>query len=206
MNFENEENKPLDLQIEISKKIDMLNPDFDFAQFINEIFTEEEKLNIEENYLNEKRFNSIFEETEHFYFKYIMGYLQYNSDQKNIINGLRETMKLIKSNRAKLVYIANDCEIEEYENLLKELCVLNFVNYVIVPKWTYLRDVLFKGVTTNELKSIAKESNKKIKIQPKCNCAAVLFSEKEQDEYKANLSEENEFDKKINVNILNNNL
>jgi ribosomal protein L7Ae-like RNA K-turn-binding protein len=209
-------------KISLKKTIDSLNENFDFYSFIKDIFTENEKLDIEENYLNENRFSSIFEETDHLYFNYMMGYLQFNLDKKNVIFGLKETIKSIESNRAKIVYIANNCEVKEYEKLLKELCELNNVTYLIVPTWTYLRDVLFKNrPTTSELKLLANRNNKLLKIQPKCNSAVILFSEEDIDMFKfkqiekksLNYNEDmdndndnensiEEFDDKINENII----
>jgi hypothetical protein len=181
---ENKNNNASNLtNIPMKNKIELLNKVY-FKDLICGIINKDEQSKIEENYLNQERFNSIFEETDHLEFNYLMAYLQYNSDIKNVMFGLRETMKSIESNRAKLVYIANDCEVNEYEKLLKELCDLNNVTYIIVPTWIYIRDVLFKGPTSKELISLENEKKKKAKIQPKCNSAAVLYTIEEINEFK----------------------
>jgi ribosomal protein L7Ae-like RNA K-turn-binding protein len=166
---------------ENSKKIDEINKEFNLIKFINDNFTESDKYQIESIYFNQPRFNIIFGDVEHFPYKYIMAYLNYNLDNGNVMNGIKETIRSIELKKAKLVYIADDCDVKEYLDLIIRLCTENNIPFVKVLKWTNLRDLLFKGLTSRELEALAKEKNRELKIKPRCNSAVVLFNNEDND-------------------------
>jgi ribosomal protein L7Ae-like RNA K-turn-binding protein len=161
---------------ENSKKIDDINIEFNIIKFINDNFTESDKYQIESIYLNQPRFNLIFGDVDHLPYKNIMAYLNYNLDNGFVMNGIKETIRSIELKRAKLVYIADDCDVKEYLDLIVRLCTENKIPFIKVLKWTNLRDLLFKGLTSRELEAIAKDKNRELKIKPRCNSAVVLFN------------------------------
>ena len=96
---------------ETSLRIDTLNQHFDFFGFINSFFSEAEKALMASNYLNKPRFSSVFSYVTHLNYLYLMGFLNYQSDNGN---GIKETLRAIELKKAKLVYVAVDCEIQDY--------------------------------------------------------------------------------------------
>ena len=100
------------------------------------------------------------------------------------MNGINETIRSIELKKAKLVYIADDCDVKEYLDLIIRLCKLNKIPFIKVLKWTNLRDLLFKGLTSRELEILAKEKNKELKIKPRCNSAVVLFNNEDIEKMK----------------------
>ena len=108
-----------------------------------------------------------------------MGYLYYNLDNGNVMNGIKETIRSVELKIAKLVYIADDCDVGEYLDIIIRLCNFNKIPYVRVLKWTNLRDLLFKGPTSKELEASAVEKNREVKIKPRCNSAVVLYNKED---------------------------
>jgi hypothetical protein len=181
-NFESSNSQNLlSLKNEIISKINTLNTHFDFFGFINIYFSEAEKSLISSNYIINQRFQSIFSNVEHLNYLYLMAFLNYQNDNGNVFNGIKETLRAIELKKAKLVYVAVDCEIQDYSDLIIKLCKINAIPYIKVLHWTNLRDVLFKGPIAAELEKAAKIKGKPVKITPKCNSAVVLFSKEEED-------------------------
>ncbi len=170
----------IDNIIQLNKnKFDKINLHFDFYYFINYIITPSEKEEIETFYLNNSRFCEILSKINNLNYSYLMGFLNLQMDNGNVMNGIKETIRSIELKKAKLVFIAEDCEIEDYSNLVIKLCVLNEIRYVKVLHWSNLRDIIFKGPTTSELEEIAMRKGKPAKITPKCNSAVVLYTKEE---------------------------
>jgi len=163
----------------IQNKILSLNSHFNFYNLIPYFFTDKEEKILSSYYLNNPRFVSIFSRIDHLEYKYLMAYLNYSLDNGNVMNGIKETIRSIEMKKAKLVFVAEDCEIQDYSNLIIKLCEMNQVSYIKVLHWTNLRDILFKGPTSIELENIAKSKGKPAKITPKCNSAVILFTKEE---------------------------
>lgn len=162
-----------------SQKIEEINSEFNIIKFINENFTLSDKHQIETIYFNQPRFNLIFGDVDHLPYKYIMGYLNFNLDNGYVMNGIKETIRSIELKKAKLIFIADDCDVKEYLDLIIRLCKENKIPFLKVLKWTNLRDLLFKGLTSRELEALAKEKNREAKIKPRCNSAVVLFNDED---------------------------
>ena len=88
---------------ENSDKINSINNEFNLIDFIKNNFTESEKNQIENIYFNKPRFNIIFADVHHVPYKYIMGFLQYNLDNGNVMNGIKETIISIELKKAKFL-------------------------------------------------------------------------------------------------------
>lgn len=152
-----------------------LNKHIDLYLLASNIITEAELFQINANVLNNPRFFKVFEHIECLNYKYLMAYLSLNMSEGRAINGIKETLRTIELKKAKLVYIAYDCGIDDYSNVIKKLCEINEIPYIIVSNWTHLRDILFKNLPTSlELEEIARIKGKPVKITPKCNSAAVF--------------------------------
>lgn len=92
----------------------------------------------------------------------------------NVVKGLKETLKAIETNRAKIVYLAKDCELDNYKKLITDSCSVYNISLIEVGDWTLLRDILMPGDTSKEIIENAKRKGKIAKINPKCYCAATL--------------------------------
>lgn len=91
-----------------------------------------------------------------------------------VVKGLKETLKSIESQKAKVVYLALDCELEDYTRIVKEYCTLFKRNLVEVQNWMELRNILMNKPPSSYLELKAKRNGKIAKIGPKCYCAAIL--------------------------------
>lgn len=131
------------------------------------------------------RFFLVFNELMDEEYLYLMGYLFYQKERGNVIKGIKETIKAIEFKKAKFVYIAEDCELKDYIDLIVQLCEFNNVQYYKVKSWRHLRDILIDGLTSLEIENIARIKNKDPKITPKCNCAVILLNE--EDDAKKNI-------------------
>lgn len=168
----NKDSKP---SIITEEQINLLNKDVNFYLMTREMIEESEMFQINANVLNNPRFSKIFEQVDFLNYKYLLAYLSLSADEGRVVKGLNETMRAIEQRKVKLVFIAADCLIEDYSKLIQKLCELNDIQYIIVPKWTHLRDILFKNLPTSaEIIEMADKKAKPVNIRPKCNAAAIF--------------------------------
>jgi ribosomal protein L7Ae-like RNA K-turn-binding protein len=91
-----------------------------------------------------------------------------------VVKGLKETLKAIESQKAKLVFIAVDNELEDYKKILTDFCSLYKKPLIEVNEWKELRDLLMDEIPSKILINRAKKKGKIAKITPKCYCAAII--------------------------------
>jgi hypothetical protein len=96
----------------------------------------------------------------------------------NVVKGLKETIRLIESGRAKTVFCAKSDDNENYLNVIKQICLLYKIELIELDDWLILRDILINTTPSEEVKAKARRLGKEAKIKPKCNCAAIIEKEK----------------------------
>lgn len=91
-----------------------------------------------------------------------------------VVKGLKETLKAIESDKAEVVFLAQDCELEDYKKLIIDYCNIHSKTLVDVKAWTELRDILIDGIPSSMVLENARKKGKVAKISPKCYSAAIV--------------------------------
>jgi ribosomal protein L7Ae-like RNA K-turn-binding protein len=96
------------------------------------------------------------------------------SHHGGVIKGVKETLKAIESQKAKIVFLAEDCDNEEYKNKVTLFAKQNGVPVVDVATWVELKDGCKLGLSSETIKRIAEEKGKEPKMKPRCSTATIV--------------------------------
>jgi len=91
-----------------------------------------------------------------------------------LVKGIAETVKALESQKAKLIFLAEDCNSEEYKSLITTLAGQYKVPVVEIPTWIELKDSCNLGYPSEKIRKVAEEKGKEPKIKPKCSSAAII--------------------------------
>jgi ribosomal protein L7Ae-like RNA K-turn-binding protein len=91
-----------------------------------------------------------------------------------VVKGVAETLKSLESGRAKVVFLADDCDNEQYKSTVRALAEQNRVPVVEIPSWVELKDYCKLGLDSQTIQKIAEEKGKEAKIKPRCSAAAIV--------------------------------
>ncbi len=91
-----------------------------------------------------------------------------------LVKGVRETMKAIESQKAKIVFLAEDCDNDEYKNKVTLFAKQNGVPVIDVATWVELKDACHLGLKSELLQKIAEEKGKEAKMKPRCSTATII--------------------------------
>jgi small subunit ribosomal protein S12e len=91
-----------------------------------------------------------------------------------VVRGIAETLKALEAQKAKVVFIAEDCDNEQYKETIRGLAEQSGVPVVDVPTWVELKDFCKLGLLSSTIIQIAEEKGKEPKIKPKCSSAAIV--------------------------------
>jgi ribosomal protein L30E len=92
----------------------------------------------------------------------------------SVSKGLKETLRAIKSQKAKLVYLAIDCDIPDYKKVIEDSCEIFKVKIFEVNDWREIRDNVMDCLPSSIIMEKARRNGIKPKIKPKCYVAAIL--------------------------------
>ena len=90
-----------------------------------------------------------------------------------MIKGISETIKLLEQGRIKLVFLADDCDNEQYKETLQAIADLHKVKVVSIESWQKLKDFCKLGLPSETIVKIAEDKGKEPKIKPRCSCASI---------------------------------
>ena len=76
-----------------------------------------------------------------------------------------------------MVFLAEDCDNDEYKNTVTALAKLQGVPLVEIPTWVELKDFCNLGLASKVITQIAEEKGKEPKIKPRCSVACIIVSE-----------------------------
>jgi ribosomal protein L7Ae-like RNA K-turn-binding protein len=91
-----------------------------------------------------------------------------------VVKGVAETLKSLEAGKAKVVFIAEDCDNEQLKDTIRALAGQAGVPVVDVPTWIELKDFCKLGLLSSTIIKIAEEKGKEAKIKPKCSSAAIV--------------------------------
>jgi len=91
-----------------------------------------------------------------------------------VLKGVAETIKGLENGKVKLVFLADDCDNEQYKQTLTALANQYKVRVVAVGTWEDLKDYCKLGMPSNTIRKVAEDKGKEAKIKPRCSCASIV--------------------------------
>lgn len=91
-----------------------------------------------------------------------------------VVKGIAEVLKALEAQKAKLIFIAEDCDNEQYKETIRALAKQYNVPVLDVETWVELKDFCKLGLLSSTIKEIAEQKGKEPKIKPRCSSAAII--------------------------------
>ena len=110
-----------------------------------------------------------------------------------VVKGISEVLKALEAKKVKVVFLAENCDNDQYKQTITALAKERKVPVLTVDTWENLKDYCRLGLLSSTIKEIAEKKNKEAKIKPRCSSAAILDWGEETDAKK--YLEEKEFKK-----------
>ena len=110
-----------------------------------------------------------------------------------VVKGISEVLKALEAKKVKVVFLAENCDNDQYKETIQVLAKEHKVPVLMVDTWENLKDYCRLGLLSSTIKEIAEKKNKEAKIKPRCSSAAILDWGEETDAKK--YLEEKEFKK-----------
>lgn len=99
-----------------------------------------------------------------------------------VLKGVSETIKALENGKVKLVFLAEDCDNDQYKETLNALASTHKVQVITVDTWEELKDLCKLGLPSNTIRSIAEDKGKDAKIKPRCSSASIIdFGEEDKE-------------------------
>ena len=99
----------------------------------------------------------------------------------SVVKGISEVLKALEARKVKVVFLADDCDNEDYKNTLRALAKEVNVPVISINSWQKLKDFCRLGLASQTIKKVAAESGKEGKIKPRCSSCAILEWGEESD-------------------------
>ena len=110
-----------------------------------------------------------------------------------VVKGISEVLKALEAQKVKVVFLAENCDNDQYKQTITALAKEKKVPVLTVDTWENLKDYCRLGLLSSTIKEIAEKKGKEGKIKPRCSSAAILDWGEDTDAKK--YLEENEFKK-----------
>ena len=110
-----------------------------------------------------------------------------------VVKGISEVLKALEAKKVKVVFLAENCDNDQYKETITALAKEHKVPVLMVDTWENLKDYCRLGLLSSTIKEIAEKKNKEAKIKPRCSSAAIVDWGEETDAKK--YLEEKEFKK-----------
>ena len=99
----------------------------------------------------------------------------------SVVKGISEVLKALEAQKVKIVFLAEDCDNEEYKTTIRALAKEFKVPVLDVDSWEKLKDFCRLGLLSSTIKEIAEKKGKEGKIKPRCSSCAILDWGEESD-------------------------
>ena len=91
-----------------------------------------------------------------------------------VVKGISEVLKALEAQKVKVVFIAENCDNDQYKQTILALAKEHKVPVLMVDTWENLKDYCRLGLLSSTIKELAEKKNKEGKIKPRCSSAAIL--------------------------------
>ena len=98
-----------------------------------------------------------------------------------VVKGIAEVLKALEAGKVQMVFLADDCDNDQYKDTIKALAAQFKVKVVSVEAWESLKDYCKLGLPSATIKAVAEEKGKEAKIKPKCSSCAINDRRDESD-------------------------
>ena len=99
----------------------------------------------------------------------------------SVVKGISEVLKALEAQKVKVIFLADDCDNDQYKNTLKGLAKEFKVPILGVDSWEKLKDFCRLGLLSSTIKEIAEKKGNEGKIKPRCSSCAILDWGEESD-------------------------
>ena len=98
-----------------------------------------------------------------------------------VVKGISEVLKALEAQKVKVIFLADDCDNDQYKQTLNALAKEFKVPVLAVDSWEKLKDFCRLGLLSSTIREIAEKKNKEAKIKPRCSSCAILEWGEESD-------------------------
>ena len=98
-----------------------------------------------------------------------------------VVKGISEVLKALEAQKVKVIFLAEDCDNDEYKTTLNALAKEFKVPVLSVDSWQKLKDFCRLGLLSSTIKEVAEKKGKEAKIKPRCSSCAILEWGEESD-------------------------
>ena len=98
-----------------------------------------------------------------------------------VVKGISEVLKALEAQKVKVIFLADDCDNDQYKQTLNALAKEFKVPVLAVDSWEKLKDFCRLGLLSSTIREIAEKKNKEAKIKPRCSSCAILDWGEESD-------------------------
>ena len=92
----------------------------------------------------------------------------------SVVKGISEVLKALEAQKVKVVFLADDCDNDQYKKTLKALAKEFKVPVLSIDSWEKLKDFCRLGLLSSTIREIAEKKSKEGKIKPRCSSCAIL--------------------------------
>ena len=98
-----------------------------------------------------------------------------------VVKGISEVLKALEAQKVKVIFLADDCDNDQYKQTLNALAKEFKVPVLAVDSWEKLKDFCRLGLLSSTIRDLAEKKNKEAKIKPRCSSCAILDWGEESD-------------------------
>ena len=91
-----------------------------------------------------------------------------------VVKGISEVLKALEAQKVKVVFLAENCDNDQYKQTVEALAKEHKVPLIKVDTWENLKDYCKLGLLSSTIKEVAEKKGKEGKIKPRCSSAAIL--------------------------------
>ena len=99
----------------------------------------------------------------------------------SVVKGISEVLKALEAQKVKVIFLAEDCDNDQYKKTLNGLAKEFKVPVLKIDSWEKLKDFCRLGLLSSTIKEIAEKKGKEGKIKPRCSSWAILDWGEESD-------------------------
>ena len=99
----------------------------------------------------------------------------------SVVKGISEVLKALEAQKVKIIFLAEDCDNDQYKQTIKALAKEFKVPVLDVDSWEKLKDFCRLGLLSSTIREVAEKKNKEAKIKPRCSSCAILDWGEESD-------------------------